>query len=127
MRWLAGSSPVAERIEIPGLVAYYWNGSAPVPHRVGNISTSGLYLFTEERWCLDTVLLMSLQRTTIKKNDPRDRFSVLSRVVRLDGDGVGLQFVASDSVGQVGGQVLPGKGLDKQALEKFLLRLNRAE
>ncbi len=39
-----------ERLPVPGLVAYYWTGGAPQAYQLGNVSGSGLYLLTEERW-----------------------------------------------------------------------------
>ena len=119
------SGPVrAPRFKLPGLVAYFWTGGSPQPHYVGNISTSGMYLLTQERWLPDTVLLMNLQRTTSHDEDDSDsRITVLSRVVRSDDEGVGVQFLTSDFVGPNVRQVLPGKGTDKEAIKEFLYRL----
>ena len=32
------------------MAAYYWNGAAPKAHTVRDISSTGLYVVTEERW-----------------------------------------------------------------------------
>jgi hypothetical protein len=33
----------------PGLAAHFWTGAAPEAHRVRDVSSSGLYLVTDER------------------------------------------------------------------------------
>ena len=35
----------AERSPGPPLLAYYWDGAAPVPHKVRDINLSGMYSF----------------------------------------------------------------------------------
>jgi len=51
-----------ERLPALGLVAYYWTGGAPQPYQLGDVSQSGLYLLTEERWLPGTRIVMTLQR-----------------------------------------------------------------
>ncbi len=125
LRWLTAPPPAAERLRSPGIVAYFWTGGTPQPHRVANISVTGLYLLTKERWLTDTVLVMTLQLTTSEKKKSGTSISVLSKVVRSDEEGVGLQFVTSESVSLAAGQYLPGKGADRQMLEQFLERSRR--
>jgi len=127
MRWINGTPDPAPRHRLPGLVAYFWTGGSPRPHPVSNISTSGLYLITKERWLPETVLLMNLQNVSTESDDPPDSISVLSQVVRMDEDGVGLKFVTPDAVGPQGGQVLPPIQADKETLERFLRRFKRSQ
>jgi hypothetical protein len=92
-RFLAGDPPdarKAEREPIPGLVAYFFTGSAPVPHQVRDISTNGLYVITEERWYRDTVIRVTLS----DQRDPAREISLTlhARAARSGADGVGLQF-----------------------------------
>ncbi|HEY6764483.1 MAG TPA: hypothetical protein VI386_06905, partial [Candidatus Sulfotelmatobacter sp.] len=49
----------------PLLVAYYWDGAAPTSHKIQNISSTGFYLTTKERWLPGTMVTMTLQRTDI--------------------------------------------------------------
>ena len=56
---------------------------------------TGLYLLTDERWILETVIQMRLQRTDKQQEDPEGSIPVLAKVVRCGVDGVGLQFVFS--------------------------------
>jgi hypothetical protein len=123
LRWLNNPRPVAKRQSKPGLVAYYWTGGPPQAHEVVNISATGLYVRTREHWLPDTVILMTLQRTGSNPDNPEDSVSVLSKVIRQDEDGVGLEFVTSESAGLSGSQFVPGKGKDKDALQKFMRRM----
>jgi hypothetical protein len=97
----------------PLLVAYYWDGAAPMPHQIQNISSIGFYLLTKERWPLGTIVTMTLQRTDIAhKNSGAERhIAVLSKVVRLGQDGVGFVFVPLEAQvrsvsGPVGNKIL---------------------
>src|ERR1700733_10911469 len=85
----------APRRESPLLVAYYWDGSVPMSHEIRNISATGFYLLTRERWHPGTVVTITLQRTagSQENSDTEHYISVLSKVVRLEQDGVGLAFV----------------------------------
>jgi hypothetical protein len=92
-RFLAGEPPdprKAERESIPGLVAYFFTGGAPIAHKVGNISANGLYVLTEERWYPDTALRVTLS----DERDPSRQVSItlFARVARSGSDGLGMQF-----------------------------------
>src|SRR6185437_10952760 len=60
----------AERQEPVHLVAYYWDGAAPAPHEVRDISSTGLYLATNQRWYPGTQVMLSLQRVGAAETDP---------------------------------------------------------
>jgi hypothetical protein len=89
----------AQRMKSPLLVAYYWDGSAPTSHPIQNISSTGFYLATKERWLPGTMVTMTLQRTDMAHGNSgkEPHISVLSKVVRLDEDGVGFSFIPLDS------------------------------
>jgi uncharacterized membrane protein (UPF0127 family) len=95
-RWWSPDPRRAPRVKEPGLAAYYWNGSAPTAHGVRDISSSGLYVVTEERWYPGTLVLMTLQRTEQGDEYSERTVAVQTRAVRWGPDGVGLQFVLSD-------------------------------
>jgi hypothetical protein len=83
-----------ERQRAPQLEAYYWNGSQPVPHGVSDISHSGIYLLTEDRWHHGTLLMLTLQdplNDAILKTGQSIRLQ--SKVVRWGTDGVGFAFI----------------------------------
>jgi hypothetical protein len=60
-RWWSPDPRKAPREAAPGLAAYYWTGGPPAAHEVKDISSSGLYVVTEERWYPGTLVLMTLQ------------------------------------------------------------------
>ena len=87
-----------ERIVDRSIVAYYWNGSVPLPHRVRDISQTGIYLFTEERWYPGTMLRLTLDfktgaAITPGAAAPVESTRVWSKVVRFGADGVGFEFM----------------------------------
>lgn len=85
----------AERLHSPRLVAYYWDGSVPTAHPIRNISSTGFYLLTSERWHPGTVVTMTLQRNDgpSENTNTQHYISVMSKVVRLGRDGVAFAFV----------------------------------
>lgn len=88
----------SKRHPLPGLVAYYWTGGTPQAHKIGDISTTGFYLLTDERWVPETMIRMTLQRPSVKGENPEEAISVISKVVRWGPDGVGYEFVLTDAL-----------------------------
>lgn len=85
----------AEREAYPGLVAYFFTGGTPVPHRIRDISRTGFYIYTGERWYLGTVIRITL---TDKSQSTREfSLTVDAKVVRWGNDGVGLHFLLNDA------------------------------
>lgn len=125
--WLSSDRRRADRQALPGLVAYYWTGSTPRAYQISDISSSGFYVLTEERWFPGTMVLMTLQRTDRAGKNLDDSIAVQSRVVRWGSDGLGLAFVLSRAVDANSGESLRENGADKKSLERFLDRLKNAE
>jgi len=121
-RWWSPDPRKAPRMKEPGLAAYYWNGAAPAAHGVRDISTTGLYVVTEERWYPGTLVLMTLQRTDHGEEYAERSIAVQSRAVRWGPDGVGLQFVLSDQKDMRQGKT---PILDAASREEFDLFLNK--
>jgi hypothetical protein len=114
----------APRESLPGLAAYYWTGAAPKGHNVKNISSSGLYVVTEERWYPGTLILMTLQVAGNGKEEGFEHsIAVHSRAVRWGNDGVGLQFIPQDTLAASSGQNPLVNGANRRELEQFLERL----
>ncbi len=95
-RWWSPDPRRAPRVAGNGLAAYYWNGAVPAAHGIRDISASGVYVVTEERWYPGTLVLMTIQRTDVGEELQERSISVHSRAVRWGPDGVGLQFVLPD-------------------------------
>jgi hypothetical protein len=111
----------AQRMKSPLLVAYYWDGAAPISHHIQNISSTGFYLSTKERWLPGTMVTMTLQRTDVAHGNAASEphIAILSKVVRLDEDGVGFAFIPLEAH--------PGdmksKPVGQKALNRFLAQL----
>jgi hypothetical protein len=103
----------------PPLVAYFWDGGEPVAHSVQNISPTGFYLLTKQRWLLGTLIMMTLQRTSTEASQAYCSVIVMSKVVRYGDDGVGFAFIpVQTSNSNPSG---PGaQAADRKTLDKFL-------
>ena len=109
-----------ERLLAPGLVAYYWTGGAPQAYRLGNVSQSGFFLLTEERWQPGTRIVMTLQRDGSGEAKSEEIHRVESEVIRWGVDGVGCVFVESGFVDLNSGEILENQKFDREAFDKFL-------
>ena len=126
LRWMTGTPKPAPRYRLPGLIAYFWTGGVSEGHPVENISASGLFLRTKERWIPETIVLMHLQRTTPNPDGKPDSIPVLSKVIWQGEHGVGLQFVTPDSKNIRIDQMLPPVRTNKVTVEKFLQRAQKS-
>ena len=111
----------AQRQESPHVVAHYWDGAAPLAHRIRDISLTGLYLLTEQRWYPGTVVRMSLQSESVVETDPDRSVTVNAKVVRSGADGVGLALVLPEKHTARGAQGVDGA--DRPTFHRFLRRL----
>jgi hypothetical protein len=75
------------------LTAYHWDGSTPRQNRVKDISSSGAFLLTDQRWNPGEIVSLTLQRRGPLARTPEHRFSLQARAVRRDKQGVGVSFV----------------------------------
>jgi PilZ domain len=108
------------RRKAPPLVAYFWDGGCPVAHIVRNISQTGFYLETTERWLLGTLVMMTLQRTGRDPMLADCSIIVMSKVIRYGDDGVGFSFILIEnptSAHQPGPVAQPA---DRKRLDRFL-------
>jgi hypothetical protein len=121
-RWWSPDPRKAPRESAPGLAAYYWTGGPPQAHEVKDISSSGLYVVTEERWYPGTLVLMTLQNSEFGAEVAERTICVHSRAVRWGKDGVGLQFVLQNE--SDGGAMAAA---DRKALDRFLARLRKGK
>jgi Flp pilus assembly protein TadG len=93
------------------VVAYYWDGAAPAPHPVRNLSAQGANIITTEKWFPGTTIQLTLQfgervnGTGDKAASPA--VSVRTRVVAQNADGVRVHFMCLNNQ-------------ERQVLRKFL-------
>jgi hypothetical protein len=112
------------REELSWLGAYFFTGGKPVAHGVRDISATGVYVFTEERWYPGTVLRITL--TDLRQPTPDRSITAHAKVVRAGNDGVGLEFVLNGDknsrrgdASSIDGQVA---GVEPAQIELFLHR-----
>jgi hypothetical protein len=79
------------RESFPSLIAYFFTGGAPEPHSVRDISLSGTYVLTKERWYIGTVVRITL--TDRFQPTVEHSITLNMTVVRWGNDGVGLKFL----------------------------------
>jgi hypothetical protein len=82
----------------PEMVVHYWDGSAPKARHIRDISKTGAYIYSPERWYIGTIVRLILQgyRTAVRKDGaiaPLASACVPARIVRHGSDGVAVEFV----------------------------------
>jgi hypothetical protein len=113
----------AQRECLRGLAAYFFTGGDPVAHAIRDISTTGLYVLTEERWYPGTIVRMTL---TDRRSGAEHSIMVHVRVMRWGHDGVGVEFVLADEKSARGRSAdIPPGGATGAQVEEFI-RLLRA-
>ena len=125
LRWLFPdvNQRRAKRYPIPGVVAYYWTGGATYSYHVGDISATGLFLLTKERWAPGTLIQMMLQKQDGSVNTLENSLSVLSELVRWGENGAGFNFILTDYDNVPDYGVLPGEAIDRKSVERFLTKI----
>ncbi len=81
------------RISVRDLDVYYFTGSKQKRSRVKDMSATGIYLQTDERWLPGARVLLTLQRTGLLGQRSGPPLQLRARSVRAGEDGVGLTFV----------------------------------
>ena len=102
-RFLNAEDPLPERrattrLLSPGLVAYDATGGNAQPCEVGDVSPTGIFVRTKERWRLGDLISLTLQRKNATEREQHSRVVVQAGTVRNDADGVGLTFVLPENV-----------------------------
>ena len=123
-RLFDGDRRKAERRPRPALVVYYWTGDAPGPTGIRDISSTGLYLLTDERWYPGTVVRITLQRTNFAGDVDERAIGVQSEVIRCGADGVAFAFILPDSEDSRRDKLQMDVVTSKQSMTKFLQRLS---
>ena len=124
-RWLNPVTPVvsdrrrAYRRYVPGMVAHYYTGGAPTPHDVADISMTGFYLLTEDRWMPETMIKMTLQKPCAK-GERKQSITVLSKIVRRGSDGVAAEFVMPEGLDPQSRDIQPAQATDRFTLARFI-------
>lgn len=120
------------RQHLPGLVAHYWDGASPRPRPVADISSTGSYMHTEDRWYPGTVFRVTLQ--SYRSSEPRkqngdpnggadsETLVVLAEIVRAGPDGVGLRFLFLEERDSKEQSLYPDCLTSRKTMMEFLKR-----
>jgi hypothetical protein len=110
------------RKPVPGLVAHFFTGGAPQAHEIRDVSPTGLYVVTTERWYPGTVIRMTLSKPDNGQSPTERSITIQARSVRWGNDGVGLQFLF-EAPRKGARQPSPLDPIDGKQLEQFLQRV----
>jgi hypothetical protein len=80
------------RTPCPLPISYFSAGGALAAHVIRDISETGLYLITRERWPIGAEVRMNLQRSDASHGSNHAPVTLRLRVARWGADGVGLEF-----------------------------------
>ena len=114
----------AERSKPYELVVHYWNGDVPAGHSARDISSSGLFLLTEDRWYPGTLVMLSLQRAGASMNDLDRSIMVKGQVIRADSDGVALALLATATPVPPEVRDTFSSGVDEKTIHRFMKKLS---
>src|ERR1700687_818514 len=82
---------LAERRISPSLAAYHCRGYMPRQNRVRDISATGAFLVTQDRWEPGETIALSLQRSGPPERE--SSFMIQAKAVRWDDQGVAIAFL----------------------------------
>lgn len=91
-------SPRAERRSPSGIAALYGSRYAPKLGRIRNISFTGIYLETEDRWPVGDVVPLTLVREQPAEKPSELQIDVKVRIVVQGKDGVGAAFLLPEGL-----------------------------
>ena len=97
LRWLYPEQRKTNRHTFPPVVCYLGTLLTSSPYRVADVSLTGFYMLTIERWLLGTKFPVTLQRIDAGGDKSSESITLLSKVVRFGPDGVGFAFALFDS------------------------------
>jgi hypothetical protein len=114
-----------QRQALPGLAAFFFTGGAPEAHGVRDISLTGMYVYTNERWYPGTMVRMTISDSTDRVAERS--ITLNTTVVRAGDDGVGLRFVLEKGSRRQRTNDGLSYGADMEQVQEFLLRVKSAQ
>jgi len=110
----------AARQPVAGVVAHFFTGGAPIAHEIRDVSVTGLYVVTAERWYPGTIIRMTLSKPDVGQSPAERSITIQAESMRWGNDGVGLRFILA-APGKAGKSVVDGLGaVDVKRLSNFL-------
>jgi hypothetical protein len=81
------------RLPAHGLEVSYWTGLEQKRVKLKDISATGIFLLTQDRWVPGAVVELTMRKRGLLDRDSRPQVRLRARCVRHGDDGVGLTFV----------------------------------
>lgn len=106
----------------PWLTAHFFTGGPPKAHAIRDVSPTGVFLLTDERWYLGTLIGITLTNGQLPSSDRC--ITVNAKAVRWGNDGVGLEFIFEKENGNQRASVMGGA--TRREMEQFLQRAKAA-
>ena len=130
MNWLSKLFGISERRRArrqssPPLLAFYWNGELPEPHAVPDISRTGMFVKTNDRWSESSMLRVTLQMQSEDPEKSGETITVQCKVVRTEEDGVGMALMLAED-GKSKDAAVAGSMATRKQLKTFLEHLSSA-
>lgn len=125
LRWLSPDQRHASRHCEPPLIAYLGMVRTAQVYEVGDISTSGFYMLTGERWVTGTELPVTLQKKDTAEWGSSQPLSLPSKVVRTGPDGVGFAFIWPENGPEGHDDLHTDSLITRESLEQFLESLRQ--
>lgn len=121
MRWMCPERRIGTRYPAPPMIAFLGTVRSSQEYRIGDVSVTGFYMVTEDRWVPGTVVPITLERTD--QEDARPSLTVNATVVRNGSDGVGFSFVLDTVEGNAESEIEAGSLVNLTKLAQFLAGL----
>jgi len=120
IRWLFPVLRIEESFTAPapGLAVNFWTGGPPQVHTIRDVSATGLYVVTAERWVSGTQVRLTLTNTD-SEEQPLSARSPWKRGQSAGHDGVGLEFVLQEAQKLRRGRPSTFSGVDSKQLDQF--------
>ncbi len=81
------------RVLAHGLDVSYWTGLEQKQVKIKDISTTGLYMLTSDRWLPGAPVQLILEKRGVFEKESQPQVRLRARCARLGDDGVGLTFI----------------------------------
>lgn len=103
MRWMCPERRIATRYPAPPVIAYLGTVRSFQEYKIGDISVTGFYMITEDRWAPGTIVPITFERTD--QEDAPQSLTVDATVVRSGPDGVGFSFFQEAAGSKADGRI----------------------
>ena len=112
---------------MPPMVSYVGLPGMGKANQVGDVSDTGFYMLTRDRWTPGNFLPVSLERTDLFGTHRGEFITVQALVVRNGEDGVGFRFLLGDDEDAGAGALPDARWVTKRRMAEFLVGMRQSE